>query len=149
MVLTKKVEQTPYEVWHGQALKMSYLKVWGLKGTCQRDTLTNLTSIRNQRRDTHPSIDTSLNQEEDDQKFNEPQSDINPIRRYTKTHHPTDRMCLYIDAEEHELDNEVIELVELPPNGKTIGSKWLFKKKTDMDGAVHTYKARFVAKGYT
>ncbi|GJZ72344.1 retrovirus-related pol polyprotein from transposon TNT 1-94 [Tanacetum coccineum] len=65
---------------------------------------------------------------------------------------PTDRMCLYIDAEEHELgdlDNEVWILVELPPNGKTVGSKWLFKKKTDMDGAVHTYKARLVAKGYT
>ncbi|GJY92296.1 retrotransposon protein, putative, ty1-copia subclass [Tanacetum coccineum] len=32
---------------------------------------------------------------------------------------------------------------------KTVGSKWLFKKKTDMDGAVHTFKARLVAKGYT
>ncbi|GJV28490.1 retrotransposon protein, putative, ty1-copia subclass [Tanacetum coccineum] len=100
----------------------------------------------------------------------------------TRTRRPTDRMCLYIDAEEHELgdlgepanykaalldpesdkwlnamnvemqsmkDNEVWILVELPPNGKTVGSKWLFKKKTDMDGAVHTYKARLVAKGYT
>ncbi|GKG45078.1 putative retrotransposon ty1-copia subclass protein, partial [Tanacetum coccineum] len=38
---------------------------------------------------------------------------------------------------------------ELPPNGKTVSSKWLFKKKTDMDGAVHTYKAHLVAKGYT
>ncbi|GJU08267.1 retrotransposon protein, putative, ty1-copia subclass [Tanacetum coccineum] len=27
--------------------------------------------------------------------------------------------------------------------------KWLFKKKTDMDGIVHVYKARLVAKGYT
>nr|GEU94995.1 putative retrotransposon Ty1-copia subclass protein [Tanacetum cinerariifolium] len=91
-------------------------------------------------------------------------------------------MCLYIDAEEHELwdlgepanykaalldhesdkwlnamnvemqsmkDNEVWDLVELPPNGKTVGSNWLFKKKSDMDGAVRTYKARLVAKGYT
>ncbi|GJV99259.1 putative retrotransposon ty1-copia subclass protein [Tanacetum coccineum] len=46
-------------------------------------------------------------------------------------------------------DNEVWDLVELPPNGKTVGSKWLFKKKTDMDRVVHTYKARLVAKGYT
>nr|GEV37762.1 hypothetical protein [Tanacetum cinerariifolium] len=46
-------------------------------------------------------------------------------------------------------DNEVWVLVELPPNGKTVGSKWIFKKKTDMDGVVHTYKARLVAKGYT
>nr|GFA31143.1 putative zinc finger, CCHC-type [Tanacetum cinerariifolium] len=46
-------------------------------------------------------------------------------------------------------DNEVWVFVELPPNGKTVGSKWLFKKKTDMDGNVHIYKARLVAKGYT
>ncbi|GJS38949.1 retrotransposon protein, putative, ty1-copia subclass [Tanacetum coccineum] len=46
-------------------------------------------------------------------------------------------------------DNEVWILVELPPNGKTVGSMWPFKKKTDMDGAVHTYKARLVTKGYT
>ncbi|GJV47570.1 retrotransposon protein, putative, ty1-copia subclass [Tanacetum coccineum] len=104
------------------------------------------------------------------------------LPKSTRTRCPTDRMCLYIDAEEHELgdlgepanykaalldpesdkwlnamnvemqsmkDNEVWILVELPPNGKTVGSKWLFKKKTDMDGAVHTYKARLVAKGYT
>nr|GEW63609.1 hypothetical protein [Tanacetum cinerariifolium] len=46
-------------------------------------------------------------------------------------------------------DNKVRVLVELPPNGKTVGSKWLFKKKTDIDGNAHTYKARLVAKGYT
>nr|GEV45449.1 putative retrotransposon Ty1-copia subclass protein [Tanacetum cinerariifolium] len=77
-----------------------------------------------------------------------------------------DRMCLYIDVEEHELgdlgepanykavlldpeskkwldamnvemqsmkDNDVWVLVELPPNARTVGSKWLFKKKTDID----------------
>ncbi|GJY52418.1 retrotransposon protein, putative, ty1-copia subclass [Tanacetum coccineum] len=87
-----------------------------------------------------------------------------------KTRRPTYRLCLYIDAEEHELgdlgepanykaalldpeskkwldamnvemksmkDNDVWVLVELPPNSKIFGSKWLFKKKTDMDGAVH------------
>nr|GEU99713.1 G-type lectin S-receptor-like serine/threonine-protein kinase LECRK3 [Tanacetum cinerariifolium] len=46
-------------------------------------------------------------------------------------------------------DNKVWVLVELPPNGKIVGSKWLFKKKTDIDGVVHTYKARPMAKGYT
>nr|GFB76624.1 retrotransposon protein, putative, Ty1-copia subclass [Tanacetum cinerariifolium] len=34
-------------------------------------------------------------------------------------------------------------------NDKTVGSKWLFKKKIDMDGNVHIYKASLVAKGYT
>ncbi|GJV04861.1 retrotransposon protein, putative, ty1-copia subclass [Tanacetum coccineum] len=46
-------------------------------------------------------------------------------------------------------DNQVWCLVDLSPNYKTVGSKWLFKKKTDMDGIVHTYKDRLVAKGYT
>ncbi|GKC64651.1 retrotransposon protein, putative, ty1-copia subclass [Tanacetum coccineum] len=46
-------------------------------------------------------------------------------------------------------DNQVWILVELPPNGRTVRSKWLFKKKTDMDGNVYTFKARLVAKGYT
>ncbi|GJY21753.1 hypothetical protein Tco_0394319 [Tanacetum coccineum] len=38
-----------------------------------------------------------------DLEMDEPQSDIIPIRRSTRTRRPTDRMCLYIDAEEHEL----------------------------------------------
>nr|GEX33101.1 putative retrotransposon Ty1-copia subclass protein [Tanacetum cinerariifolium] len=42
-------------------------------------------------------------------------------------------------------ENKVWELVELPPDAKTVGYKWLFKKKTDMDGAVHTYKAHIRA----
>ncbi|GKG00270.1 hypothetical protein Tco_0301960 [Tanacetum coccineum] len=29
MVSTKKVERTPYEIWHGKAPKLSYLRVWG------------------------------------------------------------------------------------------------------------------------
>nr|GEU87328.1 hypothetical protein [Tanacetum cinerariifolium] len=93
-----------------------------------------------------------------------------------------DHMCLYIDAEEHELrdlgepanykaalldleskkwldavnvemqsmkDNVVWVLVELPPNSRTVGSKCLFKKKTNMDGAIYIFKARLVAKGFT
>nr|GEW49341.1 retrotransposon protein, putative, Ty1-copia subclass [Tanacetum cinerariifolium] len=38
--------------------------------------------------------------------------------------------------------------VDLPPNGETVGSKWFYKKKTDMDGNVHTCKARLVAKDF-
>ncbi|GJU86226.1 retrotransposon protein, putative, ty1-copia subclass [Tanacetum coccineum] len=131
-----------------------------------------------QEEDTHPSIDTSLNHEEDDQEIDEPQSDINLIRRSQGHTGPRIKCVLYINAKnmirgsrepltikphcgdpefdnamnaemQSMKDNEVWDLVDLPPNRKTIGSKWLFKKKTDMDGAVHTYKARLVAKGYT
>ncbi|GKA99449.1 retrotransposon protein, putative, ty1-copia subclass [Tanacetum coccineum] len=135
-----------------------------------------------QEEDTNPSVDTSLNHKEDDQEIDEPQSDINPIRRSTRTRRPSDRLYLYIDAKEHELgdlgepanykaalldpeskkwlhamnvemqsmkDNDVWVLVELPPNARTVGIKWLFKKKTDMDGAIYIFKARLVAKGFT
>ncbi|GKC81014.1 retrotransposon protein, putative, ty1-copia subclass, partial [Tanacetum coccineum] len=59
----------------------------------------------------------------------------------------------WIDAMNAEIqsmmDNMVWVLVDLPPGCKTLGSRWLFKKKNDMDGIVHVYKARLVAKGYT
>ncbi|KAK8636446.1 hypothetical protein V6N13_124192 [Hibiscus sabdariffa] len=45
-------------------------------------------------------------------------------------------------------DNQVWILVEPPEGIKPIGCKWVFKKKTDMDGNVQTYKGRLVAKGY-
>ncbi|GJZ35202.1 retrotransposon protein, putative, ty1-copia subclass [Tanacetum coccineum] len=209
MVPTKKVEKTPYEPDKLEPRSIKCIFIGYPKETMGysfyyppenkvlvarnieflENSLINQEASRSledleiiQEEDMHPSIDTSLNHEEDDLEMDEPQSDIIPIRRSTRTRRPTDRMCLYIDAEEHELgdlgepanykaalldpesdkwlnatnvemqsmkDNEVWILVELPPNGKTVGSKWLFKKKTDMDGAVHTYKARLVAKGYT
>ncbi|GJT22848.1 putative retrotransposon ty1-copia subclass protein [Tanacetum coccineum] len=46
-------------------------------------------------------------------------------------------------------DNQVWRLVDLSPNCKIVGSKCIFRKKTDIDGNVHTYKARLVAKGFT
>ncbi|GJV49986.1 retrotransposon protein, putative, ty1-copia subclass [Tanacetum coccineum] len=85
--------------------------------------------------------------------FEPPQEEVIPVRRSKRTHQAPDRLCLNIDAMNAEMqsmiDNMVWVLVDLPPNCKTVGSKWLFKIKTDMDGNVHTYKARLVAKGYT
>ncbi|KAI3780854.1 hypothetical protein L2E82_10847 [Cichorium intybus] len=46
-------------------------------------------------------------------------------------------------------DNQAWNLVDNVPGRKTVGYKWIFKKKTDIDGKVHTYKARLVAKGFT
>ncbi|KAJ9564196.1 hypothetical protein OSB04_000162 [Centaurea solstitialis] len=46
-------------------------------------------------------------------------------------------------------DNQVWELTDLPQHCRAVGRKWVFKKKTDMDGNIHTFKARLVAKGFT
>ncbi|GJV48998.1 zinc finger, CCHC-type containing protein [Tanacetum coccineum] len=40
MVPSKKVDKTPYEIWHGQAPKLSYLRVWGCEAFVKHDTLT-------------------------------------------------------------------------------------------------------------
>nr|GEV24727.1 hypothetical protein [Tanacetum cinerariifolium] len=84
--------------------------------------------------------------------------DVIPIRRSVRTHKALDRLylnveidpdrlCFNFKVEEHSLGdlNEPV----LPPNAKVVKSKWIYKKKTDMDGKVHIYKARLVAKGYT
>ncbi len=55
-----------------------------------------------------------------------------------------------MEAEMRSLDeNQVWDLVDLPPDRKTVGSKWVFKVKTQADGSVARYKARLVAQGYT
>ncbi|GKB78067.1 retrotransposon protein, putative, ty1-copia subclass [Tanacetum coccineum] len=203
MVPTKKVDKTPYEIWHGcifigypkETIGYSFYNPSENKVFIARNAEffeNNLIDLKAsgsvedleliQEEDTNPFVDTSLDHEKDDQEIDEPQSDINPICRSTRTRRPIDRLCLYIDAEEHELGdlgepanykdalldpesnkwldaikveiqsmkyNDVWVFVELPPNARTIGSKWLFKKKTDMDGAVYVFKARLVAKGFT
>jgi hypothetical protein len=45
--------------------------------------------------------------------------------------------------------NEASDLVEFPTGRKTIGRKWVFKKKLNAEGKVEKYKARLVAKGYS
>ena len=58
----------------------------------------------------------------------------------------------WLTAMKSEMDsmntNQVWTLVDPPEGIKLIGCKWIFKKKTDMEGNVITYKARLVAKGY-
>ena len=45
--------------------------------------------------------------------------------------------------------NSVWELVDPPEYVRSIGCKWIYKKKRGIDGKVETFKTRLVAKGYT
>ncbi|GJR49191.1 retrotransposon protein, putative, ty1-copia subclass [Tanacetum coccineum] len=42
MVPTKKVDKTPYEIWHGKVPNLSYLKVWGCEAYVKRDSADKL-----------------------------------------------------------------------------------------------------------
>nr|GEW85514.1 hypothetical protein [Tanacetum cinerariifolium] len=194
IVLTKKVDKTPYEVWYRQAPKLSYLKVWGCEALVKHDTLTkpdkleprsikcifvrypketmgysfyyppenkvfvswNAGFLENglitqeasgsledleiiQEEDTHLSLDTSLNHEEDDQEIDEPQIDINPICRdleepanykVTLLDLKSDKWLNAMNVEMQSMkENEVWELVDLPPDGKLLVTNGSLKKR--------------------
>ncbi|PHT30032.1 hypothetical protein CQW23_30421 [Capsicum baccatum] len=46
------------------------------------------------------------------------------------------------------LSNHTWELVDLPPENKPLGSKWICKRKMKADGTIDKYKARLVVKGF-
>lgn len=45
-------------------------------------------------------------------------------------------------------DNKVWELTTLPPEKKAVGSKWVYKVKTNSDGSLECYKVRPIARGF-
>lgn len=59
----------------------------------------------------------------------------------------------WIEAAKAEMDtlikNGTGERVQLPPDRKSIGSKWVFKIKRDADGNIKKYKGRLVAQGFS
>ncbi|KXJ69040.1 hypothetical protein RP20_CCG000421 [Aedes albopictus] len=46
-------------------------------------------------------------------------------------------------------DCKAWELTSVPPGSKTIGCRWIYKKKQDEQGKIIRYKARLVAQGFT
>nr|GEU30579.1 putative retrotransposon Ty1-copia subclass protein [Tanacetum cinerariifolium] len=105
-----------------------------------------------QEEDTQPSKNTS-----------EAHNDVAPIKEYefgdlderpnykAALAYPESNKCLEaMNTEMQSMkDNQLWYLVDLPSNGKPVGCKWIFKKKTDMNGNVHTFKGHLVAQGFT
>ena len=58
----------------------------------------------------------------------------------------------WLDAMRSEMEsmytNQVWNLVDPPKGINPNGCKWVFKRKIDMDGNVHTFKGQLVAKGF-
>ena len=46
------------------------------------------------------------------------------------------------------ISNKTWKLVDIPPSCKTIGCKWVLRKKLKPDGTIDKFKARLVAKGF-
>nr|GEV33202.1 retrotransposon protein, putative, Ty1-copia subclass [Tanacetum cinerariifolium] len=122
MVQTKKVDKTSYELWYGKVPTLSYLKVWGCEALLKRDMLDKLQqgSVKCIFIEfSGRAIDLEEIQDED----------TSPFEITSK---------IPMEVKGFEPPQEEVILIRR--------SKWIFKKKTDMDSIVHTYKARLVAK---
>ena len=49
---------------------------------------------------------------------------------------------------EYLISNRTWKLVDLPPSCKTIGCKWVLRKKLKPDGSIDKFKDRLVAKSF-
>ncbi|GJT90711.1 zinc finger, CCHC-type containing protein [Tanacetum coccineum] len=176
MVPTKKVNKTPYEMWNEKVLNLSYLKNSLISQEASRSTIdfdeiqredaqpSNNTS-QHQPEVEHDDVDPQTDVIPVHRSARIPQAperygfyidaEEHELGDYCEP--PNYRAALsdpkfekWLEAMNVEMqsmkNNQVWNLVDLPPNCNTVGSKWLFKKKTDMDGNIHTYKARLVAK---
>ncbi|GKD20451.1 retrotransposon protein, putative, ty1-copia subclass, partial [Tanacetum coccineum] len=152
MVPTKKVERTTYEIWHGKAPNLMIQEASGSHGLLKLSGSDEELKLI-QEEDTQPYENTSEVHNEVAPIEVEPQNLEVPICRSARIPPAPDRYGFYVDVEEYELgylneppnykaalsdlkSNQIMiwVLVELPLNGRTVRSKWLFKKKTDMDG---------------
>ncbi|GJZ33067.1 retrotransposon protein, putative, ty1-copia subclass [Tanacetum coccineum] len=133
MVSTKKVNKTPYEMWHGKVPNLSYLKVWGYEALVKRDTPNKLESrsikcifvgypketmsyyfyylLENKIFVARYAefFETNLIKQEtsgstvDFDEIQNPQTDVIHVRRSARISQEPERYGFYIDVEEHEL----------------------------------------------
>nr|GEY08090.1 retrotransposon protein, putative, Ty1-copia subclass [Tanacetum cinerariifolium] len=130
MVPTKKVDKTPYEIWHGKAPNLPYLKVWGCEAYVKRDSADKLhqRSVK--------CIFVGYPKETMGYYFYFPPENKVIAARYGNFVE-RDLISQKFSAMDVEMNSmkvmKVWIVVDLPPNAKVVRSKWLYKKKTDMD----------------
>ncbi|GKA14270.1 zinc finger, CCHC-type containing protein [Tanacetum coccineum] len=148
MVPTKKVDRTPYENGMEKLPRypketMGYYFYYPFENKI--DVAQNAKFFENSLTLQEASVSHGLLEARTDWDLNEP---LNYKAALSDSEYDK-----WLDAINIELqsmrDNQVWYLVDLLPNGRTVGSKWIFKKKTNMDDNVHTFKACLIAKGYT
>ncbi|RVW42300.1 Retrovirus-related Pol polyprotein from transposon TNT 1-94 [Vitis vinifera] len=147
----KKTLKTPYELWKGHKSCYKYLKVWGCLAKVE---------VPKPKKSEIPDVHVNTIIESRNAAFfetifpyNKPSETSTQKRTRDITFAMSSPEASYwkeaINSEiESILQNHTWELVDLPPGTKTLGCKWIFKKKMKADGSTDKYKARLVAKGY-
>ncbi|KAL4310805.1 hypothetical protein GQ457_01G019660 [Hibiscus cannabinus] len=153
-VPSKSVQKTPHEMCTGKRPSMSFMKVLeckvsvcGLNETVEENpTDLETQPLQRSTRECHePERYGFLFTKHGDVIL----VDQDDTKTYQKGVSSPDSEK-WLEAMRSEMDsmseNQVWTLVESPEGVKPIWCKWVFKKKTDMDGNVQTYKGRLVDK---
>ncbi|KAJ9558542.1 hypothetical protein OSB04_013156 [Centaurea solstitialis] len=178
-VPTKSVEKTPYEIWTGKKPKLSFLKIWGCEVYVKRPTSDKLKPKSDkcffvgypkttvgyyfynptenkevEEDDTLPIVEPVTQQEHvETQPETVEEVQTQDLRRSYRVRQEPDRYLGFLVSHDGGDLNEPTSYGEAVSGSESeqwaVGRKWVFKKKTDMDGNVHTFKARLVAKGFT
>ncbi|GJU23130.1 retrotransposon protein, putative, ty1-copia subclass [Tanacetum coccineum] len=165
MVPTKKVDKTPYELWYGKVLNLSYLKetmgyyfyfppenkivVARYARFFEKSLITqevsgkaiDLEEIQNE--DTSPSEITSEIPMEVEG-FEPPQEEVILIRRSERTHRAPNHLCLNVEAEEHSLGD-----INEPTSYKAVmldpeSNKWLDAMNAEMQSMIYNMLQRSI-----
>ncbi|GKA36990.1 retrotransposon protein, putative, ty1-copia subclass, partial [Tanacetum coccineum] len=179
LVPTKKVSKTPFEMWKGKRPYLGHIKIWGcevyVRGetqdklearskkclfvgypeesfgylfyklkdnvvfVAQRGVFIEREMISKEDSGKNKISDSTLSELDEPANYKEAMASLEAAK--WKEAMKSKIQSMY--------DNQVQNSIDTIPDLKTVGCKWIFKKKKDMDGKVHTYKARLVAKGYT
>eukprot|EP00253_Pinus_taeda_P022502 PITA_22502 len=166
-------DKNPQEVWTGKKPSLSHLrgyKLWNpvtRKVVYSRDVVFREVKdvIKHEVQPKEPvKIEFELKEEELDSVAEEESEDEEPQKSGCEKTSSRKKAARKekVDSEDGKLWKEAMvdemaslhknvawDLVELPIGRKPIGSKWVFKKKTNAEGKVEKYKARLVVKGYS
>ncbi|KAK8544330.1 hypothetical protein V6N13_100559 [Hibiscus sabdariffa] len=156
-VPSKSVQKTPHEMWTGRRPNMSFMKIWGCKAYVKHQMSTKLEPKSEKCTFVGYPKETKGYYFYNENKVFVARTGVfleketNEPKTYQEAVASPDSEK-WLEAMRSEMDsmseNQVWTLVEPPEGIKPIGCKWVFKKKTDMDGNVQTYKGRLVAKGF-
>ncbi|KAK8597150.1 hypothetical protein V6N12_065626 [Hibiscus sabdariffa] len=171
-VPSKSVQKTPHEMWTGRRPNMSFMRVWGCQAYVKHQMSTKL-----EPKSQKCTFVGYPKETKGYYFYNSKENKISTRERHEAERYgfliTTHRDVILVDQDEpktyqeavsspdsekwleamrSEMDsmseNQVWTLIEPPEGIKPIGCKWVFKKKTDMDGNVQTYKGRLVAKDF-
>ncbi|KAI3700995.1 hypothetical protein L2E82_45636 [Cichorium intybus] len=178
LVPTKKVAKTPHEMWTGKLPSILVLQTEQGFGICsttrsfsrerelifKEESGSTIDLEEIQESSNEGTLEDTSTQQEEEVPV-EPINNLLPPRLFDRFSmlpefygfHITmdgdtfvsDRIQVMDSEIKSMYDNQVWNYVDNVPGRKTVGYQWIFKKKTDMDGKIHTFKARLVTKGFT